>query len=279
MHSCIYEGTVTHCRHEPVIHQFRYRLFMVYLDLAELPSLVGPGKIISDRKIAGRSLLRGDHLYDSSGSIESEVRRIVQEKTGVTPLGPIRVLSQLRYLGYYFSPLNLFYVFDETDSRVETIVAEVSNTPWKERHCYVLWEGNRQDNDKNNGTLDNVLRYCHPKTFHVSPFMQMDMQYQWRVTSPTKHATIQLSNFQESRKVFDASMTLQRRELTKRELRRMTTRYFLMTARIGVAIYFQALRLWWKKCPFYPHPKEVSPPASHASTTTKVLSKINDKAG
>ncbi len=248
MHSCIYEGTVTHCRHEPVTHQFQYRLFMVYLDLDELPSLVGRRGLIANRKFSSRSLLRSDHLFDNSKSLAAEVRQIVQDQTGIFPSGPIRLLTQLRYCGYYFSPLNVFYVYDERDTRVQYVVAEVNNTPWKERHCYVLWDGNRT------GQSDS-LQFAHAKEFHVSPFMGMEMEYRWSLSEPGENSTIRLANFEDSRKVFDAGMTLRRRELNKQQLRRMTFRYALMTAQIGAAIYFQALRLWWKKCPFYPHPK------------------------
>lgn len=258
MHSCIYEGTVTHCRHEPVTHQFQYRLFMVYLDLDELPSLVGRGGLIASRKYSSRSLLRSDHLFDKVLSLATELRQIVRKQTGTLPTGPIRMLTQLRYCGYYFSPINVFYVYDEDDTRVQYVVAEVNNTPWKERHCYVLWDGNRI------GPADS-LQFAHAKEFHVSPFMGMEMEYRWSLSEPGEHSTIGLANFEDSRKVFDAGMTLRRRELTKQQLRRMTVRYAFMTAQIGAAIYFQALRLWWKKCPFYPHPKPHSSSLSPAT--------------
>jgi DUF1365 family protein len=233
---------------------------MVYLDLDELPSLVGRGGLIASRKYSAGSLLRSDHLFDNSLSLGTEVRQIVQEQTGTSPTGPIRLLTQLRYCGYYFSPLNVFYVFDEGDTRVQYVVAEVNNTPWKERHCYVLWDGNRT------GQADS-LQFSHAKEFHVSPFMGMEMEYRWSLSEPGETSTIQLANLEDSRNVFDAGMTLRRRELNKQQLRRMTVRYPFMTAQIGAAIYFQALRLWWKKCPFYPHPKQHSTSISPATTS------------
>ena len=142
MHSCIYEGTVTHRRNEPVVHQFKNRLFMVYLDLDELPSLVGDKGLIADSKYGSCSFLRDDHVFNNSQSLATDIREIVLQQSGNRPMGPIRLLTQLRYFGAYFSPLNLFYIFDEQDISLEYIVAEVSNTPWNERHCYVLWDGN-----------------------------------------------------------------------------------------------------------------------------------------
>lgn len=253
MHSCIYEGTVSHRRREPVDHQFQYRLFMVYLDLDELPELVGRHGLISQRKLATRSLLRQDHLYESNIPLADEVRNLVAERTGQAPTGPIRLLTQLRYFGYYMSPLNLFYCFDASGEKVSTIVAEVNNTPWNERHCYALWSGNRS------GGFDS-LEFQHQKEFHVSPFMDMDMQYRWRLASPTETLKIHLANTRNSQVVFEAGMSLKQQPLSRQNLRRMTVRYPFMTAKILTAIYFQALQLWWKKCPSYTHPMKQNPP-------------------
>jgi DUF1365 family protein len=250
MHSCIYEGSVTHRRWQPVTHEFRYRLFMVYLDLDELPSLVGDGGLIASNRYATRSLRRADHLYDAERPLATEVRELVRQRTGTWPGGPIQLLTQLRYFGYYFSPLNLFYVYNEHHgTRVDCVVAEVSNTPWNERHCYVLWDGNRTGRDDD-------LQFAHRKEFHVSPFMDMDMTYRWRLSEPGANLTVQLANLRGSEQLLDVGMTMQRRELSKQQLRHMTLRYPIMTARISSAIYYQALKLWWKKCPFYTHPRK-----------------------
>lgn len=251
MQSCIYEGLVTHRRRTPISHRFRYRLFMVYLDLDELPALVGNAKILRGRQHSVCTFLRSDHLFDSKRALAEELRAVIHKQTKQTSCGPIRLLTQLRYFGYYMSPLNLYYVFDEGDKQIEYVVAEVNNTPWNERHCYVLWNGNRRNGD-------DKLSFAHPKNFHVSPFMPMDMEYRWRLSEPGSNLKVHLANHRQSKPVFHASMTLRRRELSRRELRRMTIRYPVMTARIAASIYYQALKLWWKSCPFYTHPKPLT---------------------
>ena len=267
MRSCIYEGIVTHHRREPVVHKFQYRLAMVYLDLEELPEIVGHTGRISARKFAVRSFLRRDHLFEPARPLDDEVQALIEHQTGQRVEGPIRLLTQLRNFGYYMSPLNLFFVFDALGRRVEYIVAEVNNTPWNQRHCYLLWNGNRAPER-------DAMRFSHAKEFHVSPFMDMDLEYHWRVTEPDSQLEVQLGTTRSGEQLFDASMRLTRRELNPRNLVRMTLRYPLMTARIVTAIYYQALKLWWKKCPFYAHPdkKSVSPPPPRRSRRTMTAS-------
>jgi DUF1365 family protein len=177
MHSCIYEGRVWHHRMTPVDHRFKYRLYMAYLDLDDLPQLTGPRGLISKRRLATASFRRADHLHGTSGDLQTDLRQLILERAGVTVQGPIRLLTQLRYFGYFFSPLNLYYCFDSAGEAVQAIVAEVNNTPWREQHCYVLWEGNQTPGKAH-------LRYVHRKEFHVSPFMEMDYDYRWRLSVP-----------------------------------------------------------------------------------------------
>lgn len=251
MHSCIYEGTVSHRRRVPVEHQFQYRIYMVLLDLDEIPAFVGKRSLIGENKVAVRSFLRSDHLRNPAIPLADELRQTVVRATKRELHGPVRLLTQLRSFGYYMSPLNLYYCFDVSGQRVETVVAEVNNTPWNERHCYVLWDGNRQQSSE-------LLNFSHPKDFHVSPFMAMDMSYQWRLSQPENSLQVHLANVQDGSVQFEAAMSLKRLPLDRKNLRRMSFRYPLMTARIVTAIYFQALKLWWKKCPSYSHPQKTA---------------------
>lgn len=199
MHSCIYVGHVGHKRYLPREHGFRYRLYMVYLDLDELPALTND-RILRSARFAPLSFRPEDHLSNPQPSLADAVRDLVDEQTGTRPTGPIRLLTGLRCFGYYFSPLNLYYCFQRRDGRVESVVAEVSNTPWRETHHYVLSEANRV------GDADE-LRFSHPKGFHVSPFMPMDVHYDWQLSPPGSQLTAGIANRQGDDLVFRAGLT------------------------------------------------------------------------
>lgn len=158
MHSCLYDGWVRHRRFAPRAHAFRYRLFMAYLDLTELDRVFRGRWFWSTRRPALAWFRRADYLGDPSVPLDQAVRDCVERNTGVRPRGPIRLLTHLRYFGYVFNPVSFYYCFDTADTRVETIVAEITNTPWGERHAYVLSARGEQP-----------LRFRFGKAFHVSP--------------------------------------------------------------------------------------------------------------
>jgi DUF1365 family protein len=129
------------------------------------------------------------------------------------------------------------------------VIAEVNNTPWGQRHHYPLWQGNQTDPQR--------MRYTHPKAMHVSPFMQMDVDYRWRLSQPANDLRVSIENYQSSQRLFAAHLRLQQRQLNPKQLRRLALRYPWMTMQIMAAIHWQALKLWFKKCPVYPHPKQI----------------------
>ncbi|MCI0506972.1 MAG: DUF1365 domain-containing protein [Gammaproteobacteria bacterium] len=251
MKSCIYTGQVRHRRFAPRIHEFSYRLFMMYVDLAELPSLFDKHWFWSGKKFALAWFRREDHYGKPGVKLDESIRQLVQKETGNRPRGPIRLLTHFRYFGYCFNPVSFYYCFDETDNRVETIVAEVNNTPWRDQYCYVLTE------KRNQGTRRNK-RYRFGKDFHVSPFMDMNIDYDWRFIQPDERLSVHMENLQMkngiSRKIFDATMTMKRQPITAMNLAKTLAMYPFMTAKVTAAIYYQALKLWLKKIPFYPHP-------------------------
>ncbi|MFT3881839.1 MAG: DUF1365 domain-containing protein [Gemmatales bacterium] len=170
--------------------------------------------------------------------------------------GPIRLLTNLRYFGYVMNPVSYYYCFDRDGKNLMAVVAEINNTPWGERHCYVIPRGKTQDEG-------GQLEFQHDKDFHVSPFMPMELKYHWRFTTPSDELVVAIGLDQEGQHQFDAHLALQRVPITGWNLTRTLIRFPCMTLSIITAIYWQAIRLWWKKTPFYAHPKTLSSPNTH----------------
>lgn len=256
MHSCIYEGQVRHRRFLPKNHDFSYRLYMMYLDLAELPNLFKGYWLWSADRPNLAWFDRRDHHGDTGIPLDQSIRDLVRERTGKRPEGPIRLLTHMRYFGHGFNPVSFYYCFDSQDREVETIVAEVNNTPWGEQYCYVLTDIPGQGTQRNR-------QYCFDKEFHVSPFMPMDIEYDWRFSAPGDSLFVHMENHQDQKKMFDATMRLSQVPIQSGSLTRILVTYPLLTIKIVLTIYYQAFRLWRKKIPFYTHPdkKEAPKPA------------------
>lgn len=244
LQSGLYQGTVSHTRIEPKRHQFQYRVFMSYIDLAELETFFGLSPFWSSEHFNLAWFRRADYLDPQIPSLDTAVRRCVQEATGENILGPIRVLTNLRMWAFLINPISCYYCFDEED-RLRYIVAEVTSTPWRERIPYVI------------PCSEQGLIHEHKfdKQMHVSPFMPMNMQYSWRSNTPDKEINIQLQNWAEGQLSFHASVRLQRINADSASLNRMLLSYPFMTLKVGLAIYWQALRLFLKRIPLVKHSK------------------------
>jgi DUF1365 family protein len=240
--SAIYEGTIRHRRFAVRAHEFRHRLALLYLDLAELDGLLG-GRLVAKRPGLVR-FRRGDYLGDPSVPLAESVRALLQRRTGSAPAGPIRLLTHLRTFGHCFNPVSFYYCFTESE-QLEAVVAEVTNTPWGERHAYVLERAG----------AGRVLSAGHEKLLHVSPFMAMDQSYHWRVAAPGETLSVHIESRELEQRAFDATLSMRRAPLTRRGLAAITARYPAATVRVLSLIYGHAAALKLRGVQVHPHPQ------------------------
>ena len=251
--SAVYEGTIRHRRFEPVEHEFSYRLFLMYLDLGELPGVLDPHPLWSARRRAPARFRRQDFMGDPARPLAECARDAVEAETGSRPAGPVRLLAGLRYLGHSFNPVSFYYCFDSAGERVQAVVADVENIPWGERHAYVLARGAREG---------PVLSAELGKALHVSPLMGMDQTYAFRAGEPGERLAVHIESRPRANrggKSFDATLSLRRRELSRPLLTRMLLRYPAMSLQVVAKIYAQSLRLKLKGARYFPHPEGRKP--------------------
>ena len=235
-----------------VENEFRYPLFMAYLDLSELPSCFDGTRFWSARRPALAWFRRSDYLGDPGVPLDEAVRELVKERTGINLTGPIRLLTHLRYFGKSFNPVSFYYCFSNDCKQVSAVVADVTNTPWGERHSYVMGVVDPTDH----GTV-KLMRARFDKQLHVSPLMGMDHTYDWRLTEPAEQLLVHIdSSGPDGKSVFDATLSLKRRELTPSAMRVALLRYPFLTARILARIYTHALRLKLRGAHYFPHPQK-----------------------
>ncbi|GAC1434865.1 MAG: DUF1365 domain-containing protein [Solirubrobacteraceae bacterium] len=238
--SCVYEGWVRHRRFGEPARTLRHRLFMTYLDLDELPGVLDGRFAWSSSRPALARYKRRDHLGDPQRPLADEVRDLVAARTGRRPNGPVRMLAHLRYLGYCFNPVSFFYCYDERGA-LTAVVAEVTNTPWGERHAYVL-----------GGDLQGRFS----KELHVSPFMGMQNTYAWQMTEPGERLTVEIaSEGPDGERIFDATLSMLRKPISAAVL----LRHPLMTQRMSAAIYMHGLKLKLAGARYFPNPTGTPP--------------------
>lgn len=245
MDSCIYEGRVSHTRTSPALHRFEYRVFMMYLDLDELPDLFDEFWLWSSSRPAPARFKREKHLGPSDVPLADAVRDRVEAETGKRPSGPVRLLTNLSYFGYWFNPVSFYYCYSADGERIEYIVAEVNNTPWGEQDTYTL-----ECSGENRG----AWRFSPTKKMHVSPFIDMNVDYDWVLSAPRDRLSVFMANSRDGKRFFDATMRMERREISAGSLASVLARFPFHTLKVIGAIHWQALKLWLKRCPVYRHP-------------------------
>ena len=235
----IYSGTLRHRRFRPRRHEFRYQVFFAFLDIDRLRELCQISRLLSYNRWNWAAFDERDHLGDPALPLRERLARDAANAGYLLPDGPIYLLTHLRYLGYTFNPISFFYCYDAAH-RVRLVLAEVSNT-FGERHNYWL-------------DLDGESRPRVSKTMHVSPFNPMTMDYEFVLGTPAANLVAHMNTIDSAGKFFDATLILRREPWSAKSLGRALRRHPWMTAKVILAIHWEALRLWTKGLKVYTHP-------------------------
>ncbi len=260
LNSCIYVGTIRHRRYFPVPHAFNYAIYMSYLDLDELDQIYRGRWFWSSNRRNLVEYRRADFLGPADVPLKTAVLDRVEAQTGERPNGPVRLLAHLRYFGLSFNPVCFYYCFEADGETLHSIVAEITNTPWRERYAYVLPV-------RSATKQGSAWRWEFDKKFHVSPFLPMGLGYDWRFQNPDTNLRVHMdvlapavdsateSITSKPVRQFDTTLVLGRKELTGVNLAAALLRFPFITLGVLVKIYWHALLIRWKKNPFFDHPK------------------------
>lgn len=247
--SGLFVGRVRHRRFLPREHVFENTIDYLYLDLDELDRVFEGRWLWSVGRSNVASFRREDYLGPHDVDLATAARDRVETALGRRPTGPVRLLTHLRMLGMAFDPVSFYYCFDE-QGELDAVVGEITNTPWRERHCYVVGRNDRRAID----AQSNVLQARFDKSFHVSPFMGMEQQLDWRFTTPRDGLVVHMESYEKGTRLFDATLTLSRRPLDGRSLAASLLRRPIAPLAMLWGIHWHALRLWLKRVPVYDHP-------------------------
>jgi len=241
--SLIFKGKVRHRRFTPKLHQFSYRLFMFCFDTGAISDSFKNIKQISIEAFNWFSFRRKNYLNHPEIPLDDYARQLVKSKFNIYPKGKVYLLTHLSCLGYCLNPISLYFIFDEVNQQLEYLILEVTNTPWGEKHNYVLQSTAKPKNE--------VYRLRFQKELHVSPFLTMNYDYQFNLKLNKQKISIHMENHINGKKDFDVTLMLKATSAYKRVFRNFP----LITYKVAAAIYWQALTLWMKGIPFHAHPK------------------------
>ncbi|MFP4513610.1 MAG: DUF1365 domain-containing protein [Acidimicrobiales bacterium] len=238
----IWSGSVWHERSSPSRHRFDYRMWWADLDLDRIDHTLGHLRMLGTGRGRPLRFARSDYLGDPATDLATEVRDLVERRTGTLPDGPVRLVGHLRTLGWCFNPIAL-YLCHDAEGTLTWIVADVTNTPWKERHQYVL-----------PADATGVHGHVEDKALHVSPFMGMDQRYRFDIDVSGEALRVRIVTIDGDTEPFAAGVDLTSRPMTDPALLTSLARHPLLTMRVSLGIHTQALRLWRKRVPIQPHP-------------------------
>ena len=243
MHA-IYEGTLKHTRVKPKKHAFQYRVHMLYLDLDDLVQVFSNNLFWSYNRFNLGCFLRTDYFGNPKDSLKKSIQDEIKKNLNFNPRGKIFVLTSPRYFGYCFNPVSFYYCFN-TKNKLEVIVSHITNTPWNENHAYV---------HDCRGLNQSMKSFEFKKNFHVSPFMPMNIKYEWAFNEPGKEIVVSMNNIHKQEFIFNASMRLDRKAFHSQSLNRLLLKFPPETFKTIIAIYWNALCLKFKRVPFFSHP-------------------------
>ncbi len=241
----IYVGRLRHRRVAPTPHAFTYRLFFVLLDIDRVAEAMSVSPWLSVNRFNWASFDDRDHLGDPALPLRERVEAAALQRGISWPDGPTYLLTHLRYLGYCFNPISLYFGCDR-QGRVQAALAEVHST-FGEQALYFL---------PGPTMAEGTIRHRTAKTMHVSPFNEMNLDYTFAIRPPQASCVAHMTTLRAGSDdaFFDATLTLERRPWSCAEIHRALRRHPAMTAKVITAIHFEALRLWWKGLPYIPHP-------------------------
>ena len=238
INSCIYNGNVIHKRFKPKKHFFKYKVFSLLIDLSELPKLNSELNFFSLNKFNLISFYEKDHGDRDGSSLFEWVKNNLSKNSISTENIKVKLLCYPRILGYVFNPLSIFFVYDKNENLI-SILYEVKNT-FGEQHTYVFKVENENKLVQNN---------CSKK-FHVSPFIEMECNYFFRILNPGKKLSVIIDQYDKEGKILFASQDGERSDLTCKNLMKSYAKHPLMTFKIISAIHFEAFKLWIKGIKF-----------------------------